>query len=165
MVSYFFSCAGTSHNIGDSYYQNSEVLMKIVKLGKNNQEIEVRKKEVLTGSDKYAIRISSEISAYVYIYQIDPKENITRLFPKQKYSHKKNPIKANVAFRIPFEGEWFALDDNTGREDIILLAHKKPLDDPEKICKQILKDSRGDVGRGDPPPDCDIKLEFNFNHQ
>ncbi|MGE0083360.1 MAG: DUF4384 domain-containing protein [Desulfococcaceae bacterium] len=160
-----FSCAGTDSFLAGSVSQQTQVSMTIVKLGKTGQEIGVREKEVMTSADRYAVRIKTEEAGYVYVYNMDSSQNIISLFPNSRYSAKINPLKANESFRVPDNDQWLTLDENTGREDIILLASKKPLS--AQVCEQIVKTSRSTVGTGDPtpPPPGVTIVNFHFIHQ
>lgn len=118
MAVFLFSCAGTDSFLAGSVSQQPQVSMKIVKLGKNGQEVEVREREGMTRADRYAVRIKTEDPGYVYVFNLDSTQNIISLFPNHRYSAKINPLKANESFRVPDNSDqWLTLDENTGRED------------------------------------------------
>lgn len=108
---------------------------------RNNQVNILSNGDVLTQNDNYAIEFKPRNSAYVYIYQVDATGTMTQVFPNPDFSKQGNPVQAGMHYRVPEQGNWFYLDNNTGKEQIIVMAHKKPLSESEKICKQIINTS------------------------
>ena len=103
----------------------------------DNQEIVLADGDTLTAKDHYVVEFQTTTDLFVYIFQLDATGSITTLFPNSKFSGVPNPISANTKRRIPSEGRWFYLDENAGQEEVILIAAKTPLEDPESLCRQM----------------------------
>jgi hypothetical protein len=88
---------------------------------------------VLTDEDGYAIEFRFKNKLYVYIGQIDSAGVLSLIFPNPEYLPAKNPVKANLSFRVPQYGNWFKLDNTAGDETVIVLASKDPLKNPEAV--------------------------------
>ncbi len=69
---------------------------------------------------------------------MDTKGKMIKIFPNPSFSKTSNPVDPGVFYRVPEHGGWFYLDENTGKEQIIVLARKDKLADPEKVCKKYL---------------------------
>lgn len=169
MVAFLYSCAAPSSRQESisQIPQQPKISLKVVKQDKNQQEIEIRKGEVLSRSDKYAAWVSTQTDVYIYVFQVDAKENKIQLFPNPKYSNRDNLLKSNETIRVPDSGRWFESDKTTGIKEIFVLSPKEPLADPDKVCKQILEDSRKPAGVDEPKtPDSRVELpvtlKFHF---
>ncbi|QTA80321.1 DUF4384 [Desulfonema limicola] len=114
-----------------------EVYFTIVKKTDTGEK-EVINGDILTKSDKYAIKFIPENASYVYIFQVDSKNKMVRLFSNPEYLNKDNPLLSKAQYRLPITGKWITLDANKGKEEIIVLAQNAPLADPENICKRVL---------------------------
>ncbi len=114
------------------------VLLTLLKC-ENSGETEINPGDVLTQRDRYAIRFTPETPAYVYIFQVDSQKKKERLFPNLRYSGETNPVISGKSFRIPPKGKWLWLDNNTGEEQVILIARSEPLADPEQICQMVIE--------------------------
>lgn len=125
-----------------------QVSVRIKRL-RNYQESLLQDGDVMTQQDSYAIEFQSETRAYIYIYQTDSVGQMFQIFPNTDFSAKRNPLKAGQFYRLPESNNWFFLDENVGKEEIIVLAHKSPLDEPNQVCKQVLAEmSEKELGRG-----------------
>ncbi len=113
------------------------VSLRILKY-ENNGEKEIRSGDVLTGKDFYAVSFIPGNPAFVYIFQVDSHGKKIRIFPNEEFSPEKNPLSPENSYRIPPKGKWFELDQNTGTEQIILIARNKKLKKPEKICEMVM---------------------------
>ena len=87
---------------------------------------------VLTSNDSYAIQFTLTEKVYVYILQ-DSGEKIEMLFPNEKFSRHTNPPNPWELIRVPDFGRWISLDNNPGKETIVLVASKEPIDDPVSL--------------------------------
>ena len=115
--------------------QQSAVLQ--IKNLSNGQEQIVQDGDALDENDRYAVEFKAGVMQYVYIYQIDADGNAKRLFPNGDYTQLENPLAPNRIYRVPSKMRWFYLDDNKGKEKIILLAGHQPVSDPQKICMRV----------------------------
>jgi len=97
---------------------------------------------VLTDEDGYAVEFKFKSKLYVYIGQIDSAGSLSLIFPNPEYLPAKNPVKANLFFRIPQYGNWFKLDNTAGDETVIVLASKEPLKNPETVFRMKNKSVR-----------------------
>ncbi|HRD65268.1 MAG TPA: serine/threonine-protein kinase [Candidatus Competibacter sp.] len=83
---------------------------------------------VLHSGDRYQIRFTPEQNGYVYVFQIDSSGAVYRLFPPESagtaQAGNANPVRAGTAYFVPAEDEAFQLDDQTGQEQIHVLALK-----------------------------------------
>jgi len=113
-----------------------------VKRKRNNGEDYILNGDSLAQTDNYAIEFRAKDSAYIYIFQIDAKEKIFKLFPNTDYLEKDNPLQGGELYQIPDQNRWFYLDENKGKEYLIVLAQKEPLADAENICKKVFESER-----------------------
>ncbi|WP_207691967.1 DUF4384 domain-containing protein [Desulfonema limicola] len=110
-----------------------------IKSKKNNRIELVHQGDALTNKDSYSIEFKSKNYAYVYIYQADSSGKIFDLFPSTTLSSRSNPVKPGELYRLPENiGAWIHLDNNKGKEQIIVMAHMNEIAEPEKICRQVI---------------------------
>lgn len=105
---------------------------------RNNIEETVQDGDVLTRVDRYSVEFMPEKAMFVYIYQTDATGRTDHIFPNPKFSKISNPVSPGAFYRVPEPGRWFYLDDNTGKEQIIVIALENKLAEPEKILEKIL---------------------------
>ncbi len=105
---------------------------------RNFQEEVVKDGDRLTQENGYALEFITRQNLHVYIYQSDSAGKLTLLFPSPRFSAVKNPVKGGILYRIPEQGKILRLDQNAGREDIIVFAAERVLTEPDEICKGIL---------------------------
>ncbi len=124
-----------------------------VKRKRNGGEDYLLNGDSLAQTDNYAIEFRPKESAHVYIFQVDAKEKIFKLFPNTEYLEKNNPLQGGELYRIPDQDRWFYLDENKGKEYLIVLAQKEPLADAENICKKILDSeiAKGETSESEEP--------------
>ncbi len=104
---------------------------------------EVHDGDALTRDDDYAITFQSDTKAHVLIYQEDATGEKYYLFPNSDYSGENNPVEARVSYRVPKHGKWFFLDNNKGKEEIVVLASKDPLPRPGETKEPITRGVKG----------------------
>ncbi|MGF1529355.1 MAG: DUF4384 domain-containing protein [Candidatus Competibacterales bacterium] len=84
---------------------------------------------VLRSGDHYKIQFTPEQDGYVYIFQIDSKEAIYRLFPMDSFGSvdvsQHNPVKAGVTYTLPGDDKSFQLDQSKGVESIFFMAFRE----------------------------------------
>ncbi len=110
-----------------------------VKRSTAHGEMEVHQDGRLTQKDSYAIELTPKTSAHVHVYQIDSRGSVTKLFPNPEYSRSPAFLEPGRLCRIPDYGNWLFLDENTGKEHIIVIAQYGEL--KEEICQRILDDT------------------------
>jgi len=128
--------------------QRPAVVLTLLKC-ENSRETEISPGEVLTQRDRYAIRFTPENPAHVYIFQVDSQNRKERLFPNSDYSQENNPLPSGKSCRIPPKGKWLQLDNNTGEEQVILIARREALADPEQICQLVMDGHLNETYSGD----------------
>jgi outer membrane protein OmpA-like peptidoglycan-associated protein len=116
-----------------------------VKCHRGDWEETLEDDDTLTAQDQYSVEFKTTADLNVYIYQVDSAGQMTQLFPNPKYSAVVNPVSAQVYQRLPEPGHWFYLDDNTGQEQVILLAAEDSIDDPRAICARVVTGQFGNV--------------------
>jgi len=121
----------------DQPLATDEPVVLMVKCHRGDWEETLEDGDALTARDLYAVEFKTTTNLCVYIYQVDPAGQVTQLFPNPKFSTAANPVAAEAYQRLPEPGYWFYLDDNTGREQVILLAAESSLDDPGTLCARI----------------------------
>jgi len=87
-------------------------------------------------TDFYYVYFRPEKDCYIYIYQVDSSGAVYQLFPNKKYSAESNPLRAQASYYIP-ENNRFYLDDVLGKEQLYLIASKKPAPKVEKLFSEM----------------------------
>jgi hypothetical protein len=72
-------------------------------------------------------------TCYIYIFQVDSLNNLDQLLPNSQALREGNPVEGEKTYRIPSGGNYFVLDNNTGRETIYLVASRWPAEDIEEL--------------------------------
>lgn len=112
--------------------------------------------ETLLSGDQIAMHISVDRPAYVYLLQATADGSTAVVFPAHggwRISPESSPL------RVPEQGQWFALDQQKGREQVILVASSQPLD--QRALLRAPK-SQGNEGKKDPPK-CPEKTKDECN--
>ncbi|BBO89669.1 OmpA family protein [Desulfosarcina ovata] len=118
---------------------NQPVVMQVKCLRGQVEEV-VSDGETLAADDRYAVEFKTTDQMYVYLYQVDTIGKQQPLFPNAKFSDSNNPVPPDSYRRLPSPGQWFFLDDKSGKEQIILFAAKKTIDDPNAYCAELVSD-------------------------
>ncbi|BBO84872.1 hypothetical protein DSCO28_54380 [Desulfosarcina ovata subsp. sediminis] len=116
---------------------NQPVVMQ-VKCMRGQVEAVVADGDTLTTEDRYAVEFKTTNNLHVYVYQVDAMGKSVALFPNSRFVKSNNPVSANSFRRLPAPGRWFYLDNNLGTEQIILIAAKNPIDDPNSFCANLI---------------------------
>lgn len=96
--------------------------------------------ETLMSGTKYAISFIPNQQAYLYVFQEDSSGKLFQLFPDstQNFSTQTNPVSAGAMYRVPENiSDWIFLDEQVGKEQILVLASKNALSDPILSCRQF----------------------------
>jgi len=84
----------------------------------------------LKEGDAFKIIFTPNQQSYVYIFNLDSANKLTKLFPmdhyKGKYIKLFNPVKANQTYYSPMENESFELDNVKGKETLFFMAFQQP---------------------------------------
>lgn len=99
----------------------------------------LKRGEELTAQDRYEIAFTPQHTAYVYVYQIDGKGDVTLLFPNPDWTTAVNPVPAGTAIRIPHDREKaIGLRGPPGREVIIVGASSQSVRAPMQVPRHQL---------------------------
>jgi len=129
-----FESGEQGHNVELAYLQMTYL--------RDNRVNVLKNETVLTDEDGYAIEFKFKNKLYVYIGQIDSAGKLSPIFPNPEYLPAKNPVKANLFFRIPQYGNWLKLDNTVGDETVIVLASKEPLKESETVFRMKNESNR-----------------------
>ncbi len=84
----------------------------------------------LKEGDAFKIIFTPNQQSYVYIFNLDSANKLTKLFPMDNYKGKSvklfNPVKANQTYYSPLENESFELDNIKGQETLFFMAFQQP---------------------------------------
>ena len=98
---------------------------------------------VLKSGDHYKIQFTPAEDSYVYIFQVDSKKAIYRLFPMTEFGgvtvNNLNPVRAGVTYHLPAKDKSFQLDHNVGPETILFLAFRQPNQALEEQYEALVK--------------------------
>ncbi|MGH9425514.1 MAG: DUF4384 domain-containing protein, partial [Terriglobia bacterium] len=98
--------------------------------------------EALTSGDYYGVFFEPAQESFVYVLQQDTTGKIDILFPDPKVTSQTNPVPASKAVWVPQnEQHWFYLDQNKGRE-VIIVAASSQRDEKLESLLQNLDDKR-----------------------
>jgi TolB-like protein len=109
---------------------------------RNGLSIELRDEDAMTAEEGYYILLDLAKTSYVYAAQIDARGELYPIFPNSEFSAKANPLSAGKGFRLPAQ-DYFFLDENTGKERILVLASDGPLKDVDAIFAQAGSGGKG----------------------
>jgi outer membrane protein OmpA-like peptidoglycan-associated protein len=112
--------------------------LQIKRLKGDTEEI-VKDGDVLSQDDHYALEFKTSSDPYVYIFQVDAVGKLTQVFPNSQVSSQDNPVSPNAFYRIPENGKWLFLDENKGKEQLILLSQKSPISDVQTLATKANK--------------------------
>jgi outer membrane protein OmpA-like peptidoglycan-associated protein len=130
-------------------FENQTVSMDVyVKYLKDSREVELKDNDILTQKNGYAVEFSPKGKTFVYVYQITNSDKVERLFPNNKFSGLTNPVGPGKLYRIPNMGKWLHLDSTKGKEQLVVIANRGELKNPEQFLgKQSMKQTpKGPAG-------------------
>lgn len=99
----------------------------LVYKGKGGALPPVRDGMALTSLDQYGLYLRADQDCYVYVYQVDSRGSVARLFPNDDFHTGDNLLKAGEERWVPNDAEFFELDENKGTETIYVAASLRPL--------------------------------------
>jgi outer membrane protein OmpA-like peptidoglycan-associated protein len=127
----------------DASFADRPDIVVQVKYTRAKQEKELRDGGTLTQRDGYAVEFTPKTSAHVYVYQVDSMGKEQQLFPNPEFSQSYGTAEPGRLYRVPDFGKWFVLDENKGKEHIVVIAQKEELKDPLEICKREIGTAGG----------------------
>lgn len=118
------------------------------------------------------LRVSASKTCYVYIINIGSTGNMTTLIPND--CECENNLQAGQYLQFPSReaGYTFELDENSGKETIIVLAYDSALskvDQAERDCANLMKLERKEqfrdikIVKNHQPPKGFLKVHFNVS--
>lgn len=125
---------GSSKNEGGIAQKNGllELVVRGEVIQKNQEErMVLRSGMKLKSGDQFRIRLQVSRDCYVYVVNLDSRQNVNLLFPQNPA--KAEMTKANVERELPKGMNWFTLDDNPGMESLYLIATRTPLENPGRL--------------------------------
>lgn len=99
-------------------------------------EVSVRDGSVLQSHDNLRVHFSTNLGTYVYVLMFDARGLAQPLFPDPKLKSTAR-LKSKVEYSVPSGEGWFWLDENTGGEEICVVASLKPLDDMHRLLSRM----------------------------
>ena len=98
----------------------------LVYVGTDGKLHAVREGATITSKDNYALYLKPAQDCWIYIYQADSDGNTLRLFPNDDFKTAGNPLSAGREYWAPNDGDYYFLDEHTGKETIYVVASRKP---------------------------------------
>lgn len=105
---------------------------------RNSREEVVMTGDTLTSNDPFSLEFITKKSMYLYVFHIDANDKLTLIFPNLNFSTQDNPVMADQVYRIPEQRKWLQLDENKGKEHIVVVADDRALISPEEVCRQVI---------------------------
>ncbi len=94
------------------------------------EEIDIQdlkdEKIFLASKDNYRLLFQLRQKFYIYIYQLDSSQMLTRLFPNDKYSPDQNPVQKGQLYHLPAALDWLFSKNSGGEEKIYVIASSSP---------------------------------------
>lgn len=111
--------------------------LAIMKRGGNTVSV-LKEGDALTSGDYYGVFFEPAQESFVYVLQQDTTGKIDVLFPDPKVMPQTNPIPSGKSVWVPQdENHWFYLDENTGREVIIVAASARREEKLEAMLRSV----------------------------
>ena len=118
------------------------------------------------------LRVSASKTCYVYIINIGSTGNMTTLIPNDCESENHLQAGQHLQFPSPEAEYTFELDENSGKETIIVLAYERALskvDQAEHDCANLVKQGKKEqlrdikIFKNHQPPRGFLKVYFNVS--
>jgi hypothetical protein len=114
----------------------------------------VPKGGVLHSGDRFQIAFETNRDAYAYVFFQDNTGKITRLFSGKVLGNKRH--------KLPGEYDWFKLDETTGREEIHVMAAKRPVANLDEVVQLLTREGTSGFQKAYPQ----IYVQsFSFKHE
>ena len=93
----------------------------------------------LTSNDNYGLLLQTAADRYVYVYQLDSRGIMVKLFPGDVYGSLQNPLRKGQEYYLPPKGNWLYLGKEEGEERIYVIASAQPMQKLEDLYVQYDK--------------------------
>ena len=114
------------------------------------KEILVPKGGVLHSGDRFQISFETNKDAYVYVFFKDNAGKITPLFSAKVLGNRVHKL------------DWLRLDETKGREEVLVMAAKRPIDNLADVVQQLARKGTSSLQKTYPH----IYFQsFSFNHE
>lgn len=118
------------------------------------KEIPVPRGGVLRSGDRFQVVFATNKDAYVHVFFQDNTGKITKLFSGKVLGKKPR--------RLPGEHNWFKLDENTGQEEVLVMAAKRPIVNPDEVVQQLTREGISGLQKAYPQS---YFQSFSFKHE
>ena len=120
--------------------------LRVVAMKRRGDTVSVLKPgDVLTAEDHYSVFFEPAQQTFVYVLQQDATGTINVLFPDPQWTTQTNPVPAGQPVWVPKDPKyWFYLDENIGREVIIVVATRERNEKLESMLRGL--DAGGALG-------------------
>jgi len=90
--------------------------------------IQEKRDEIINLSldENYRLVLQLSQDRFVYIFQMDSRKRILRLFPEKKFSSIENPLKKDKLYVVPSSAQWFHLLETAEEETVFVIATAEP---------------------------------------
>lgn len=119
--------------------RTAPLALRLAVLKRHGNTVSVLKEgEVLTSGDYYGVFFEPAQESFVYVLQQDTTGKIDVLFPDPKVTPQTNPVPTGKRVWVPQdETHWFYLDQNKGREVIIVAASARREEKLEAMLRSV----------------------------
>lgn len=118
------------------------------------REILIPREGVLHSGDRFQIAFETNKDAYIYVFFQDNAGKITILFSGKVLGDKRH--------KLPGEHDWFRLDETKGREEIHIMAAKRPIVNLDEVVQQLNREGIGSLQKAYPQS---YFQSFSFKHE
>jgi len=101
-------------------------------------------KILLETEDRFRLGLLPASNAYFYIFLLDSRAGVEKLFPDDKNSSASNPLIRGQAFYLPAEPGWFSLADKRGEERVYVVASQQQqplLEELFNLCEEAQEET------------------------
>lgn len=84
-------------------------------------------KQTFRASDQVRFLIETNISGYLYLFNVTNKGDPVMIFPAGDLNKGRNAVKAHVPYQIPAEPPYFEFKGQAGTERMFILLTRQPL--------------------------------------
>lgn len=112
-----------------------EVAVNIIgqrEVAKGVEPITVKNDSVLRTNDNLKIYVKPSRDAYIYVLIFDSAGKADMLFPSAQVG-MHNHVRGGQTYPVPDGNQWFYLDENTGTENVYVMASLTPMADIDKL--------------------------------
>jgi hypothetical protein len=99
----------------------------------------MEEKTTLTADDNYRLVMQPAGDLYVYVYQLDSRGELAKLFPNNVYTSVQNSLQQGQTYYVPSDPNWFHLCKKEGEERIYVVASAQPVRKLEELYAQYGK--------------------------